>query len=368
MKITFLVPRDGRQPIGGFRIVYQYANSLAAKGHRVRVVHAAFVSSGPVGPLRFMRRHVAEYLFRAATGRWKPDPWFDVDPRVTLAWIPFLAPIFVPDSDVIVATWWRTAEMLAAWPGNKGRKFYLIQHLETWAGPEARVMATWRLPLRKIVIARWLQDIAGELGEDACYIPNGLDFRHFAIDTPPRQRSGTHLAMLYHDDAWKGSGDGLEALTQARHAVPQLTAELFGVGPPPPSLPDWIRYHRNPPQAELRRIYNRAAIFVSPSWAEGWSLPPAESLMCGCALACTDIGGHREYARHGETALLSPAKQPAKLAQDILRLIRDENLRLELARRGHEFVQQFTRERAADAFETLIRSASTPKQAHSSTP
>ncbi|MFZ3585099.1 hypothetical protein ACOI1H_23630, partial [Loktanella sp. DJP18] len=33
----------------------------------------------------------------------------------------------LPDSDVIIATWWETAEWVAALPSIKGRKFYLLQ-------------------------------------------------------------------------------------------------------------------------------------------------------------------------------------------------------------------------------------------------
>src|SRR3546814_12065085 len=57
-------------------------------------------------------------------------------------------------------------------PAAKGRKFYLIQHLEDWTGPRERVLATWKLPLEKLVIARWLKDITIELGESTSYQPN----------------------------------------------------------------------------------------------------------------------------------------------------------------------------------------------------
>ena len=40
---------------------------------------------------------------------------------------------------------------------SHGRRFYLIQHFEDWSGDRDQVLRTWRLPMHKIVISRWLQ-------------------------------------------------------------------------------------------------------------------------------------------------------------------------------------------------------------------
>ncbi len=360
MRITFVLPGPAPHPMGGFKVVYEYANGLAARGHAVTVVHPAYLPGEVRHWLAVSRRRMLSHPLRAALDLWRPTNWFAVDPRVNLEWVRALRPQHVPDADAIVATWWQTAEILAHWPRSKGSRFYLIQHLETWAGPRERVLATWRLALEKIVIARWLEDVAGELGERCHYIPNGIDFAAFGIDVQPVERRSGAVAMLYHKLDWKGSTDGLAALCLAKQRVPGLQAELFGTSRAPAGLPDWIRYHRNPPQSELRAIYNRAAVFVAPSWTEGWPLPPAEALGCGCALACTDIGGHREYARQGTTALTSPIKDPSALAHSIVQLASDDALRLRLAAQGRELIRQFTWQTAVERFErVLMRSAGT---------
>lgn len=38
---------------------------------------------------------------------------------------------------------------------------------------------------------------------------------------------------------------------------------------------------------------------MAPSFAEGWPLPPAETMMSGAALVATDIGVHREHCLDG---------------------------------------------------------------------
>jgi glycosyltransferase involved in cell wall biosynthesis len=280
-----------------------------------------------------------------------------MDPKVKMAWAPSLAPGWAPVSDAAVATAWMTAEWLAGYPPEKGRKYYLIQHLEsTFSGADPdRVTATWRLPLKKIVIARWLEEIARGMGEEATYIPNGLNFETFGLDNPIPERDARRLIMLYHSHDWKGSGDGLAAMEAVRREIPGLAVTLFGIPRPPTGIPDWVRYVRNPSQKELRRLYNEAAVFVGPSWKEGWPLPPAEAAQCGAALCLTDIGGHREYAIPDRTALLSPARDPDALSRNILRLVRDPTLRVRIASAGNDYMRRFTWERAVAAMETCLK-------------
>jgi glycosyltransferase involved in cell wall biosynthesis len=333
--------------------VYEYANGMVRRGHSVTVVHPALADRQ--SPLQTRARAWARYVDVRVRARYQPSHWFSLDGRVRISWVPSLHPRYMPDGDVVVASAWQTAEWLAEYPASKGNRFYLIQHLETWSGASDRVLATWRLPLRKIVIARWLLELARSMGETADYIPNGLDFDAFGIDVPVAARVPTRALMLYHQAEWKGSADGLAALARVKQRLPELEAALFGVPNAPTELPAWIQYHRQPTERLLRSLYNQAAVFLSPSRSEGWGLTATEAMMCGCALAATDAGGHREFAIHGETALVSPASDPEALANNVELLMRQPELRIGLALAGERYVQQFTWPRALAAFERVIQ-------------
>lgn len=341
MKVHFLLPTPGAEPVGGYKVVYEYANALAARGHQVVVSHA----------FRLHRRELADFrrprvwlglLKSWATGRFRPEGWFRIDPRVRLRLVPFLHRCFMPAADAVVATSWRTAEWVASFGARQGRPFYLIQHLEDWSGERERVLRTWTLPLHKIVIARWLADIANGLGQPSTYITNGLDFQAFGLDMPIRRRP-PRIGMLFHAAAWKGSDVGLEAirLAQARH--PALQAVLFGVCPRPAGLPARVEYVQLPSPSQLRALYNSVSIFLGPSLTEGWGLPPAEAMMCGAAVVLTDIGGHREFAVAGENCLMVPAGDASALAEAIDTLVRDDEARIRLAAAGHASIQQIGR-------------------------
>jgi len=357
MRITFILPHAGHNPIGGFKVTYEYANGLAQRGHEVTVVHAPICFYGDSRPLLSARNKLV-FCGRmiGLSGGFRPNNWFLTDPRVKMLWVPSLDRCWIPSADAVIATAWNTAEWVASYPAEKGGKYYLIQHQESLFSntDPSRAMATWKLPLRKIVIARWLEDIATGLGEESVYIPNGLNFDAFGLDIPLQERDPSRLIMLYHDQEWKGSREGLEAMSIAKKEIPGLKATLFGVPARPEVLPDWVEYVQKPAQRELRRLYNEATIFVSPSWAEGWPLPPAEAAQCGAALCITDIGGHREYAVDNETALFSAPKKPESLARIISVLARNSDERVRLATNAQRHIQQYTWKRAISSFEQYL--------------
>jgi hypothetical protein len=101
--------------------------------------------------------------------------WQQIDKRVKMLYVPEPTTRYVPDADAVFATWWATAELVLEYPPNKGGKFYLIQHYEVWGGPKERVYNTWRMPLYKVVIAKWLYEKGLEIGVPAIemtHIPN----------------------------------------------------------------------------------------------------------------------------------------------------------------------------------------------------
>ncbi len=250
MRVVFVMPNAGSIPIGGFKVVYEYANHLTRRGHTVTVVHSALQRVDT--PLPELPRRIAHYWRVRLSGKVGPAGWFGLDPNVSLRWVLRPDDRHVPDADAVIATSWDVAEWVQRYPGTKGNRFYFIQHLESWDGPEDRVLATWRLPLRKIVIARWLQEIGTGQGVDAAYIPNGLDFDAFGVDIEPADRNPLQYAMLFHTSAWKGCADGLAAFSIIRRRFPTTELELFGVADPPANLPAGVTYRKQPSPKELR--------------------------------------------------------------------------------------------------------------------
>lgn len=339
--------------MGGFRIVYQYASGLAARGHKVSVVHAASLrqQGRRRDPVSGLRRWARLRLLRPTVS------WQQMDPNVRLLYRPNLSARHIPRGDVVIATAWQTAEEVAGYPESRGLAFYLIQHHETWSGEVSRVDATWQLPLHKIVIARWLLDLAYSKGlTDVVHIPNAIDTNMFQIHQPIDERPAK-VAMMYSDLPWKGSPVGLGALQIAKEALPDLRAVVFSAKPPSERLPHWVEAKVNPSQEQLvHQIYNDSAIYLCPSFGEGWHLPPAEAMACGCAVVSSDIGGVGDYAVHEDTALLAPPGDATTLAASLIELLTDESLRIKLAKAGYQKItSDFSWNRSISSLETHLR-------------
>lgn len=345
MKINFLLPLS-RVPTGGPKVVYEYANKMANDGIEVTIIYPVILrfdkatSASIFSKIRMWKKVITKKLKHTYSAR----AWFNLHPYIREKLVPQLAEKYIPDADITFATAWETAEWLNTYAAKKGKKIYLIQHYEDWNATKAEVDETWKMPLQKIVIARWLQDYATSLGQPSDIVNNGLDFSAYFIETPIEERNSFQIIMLHHVFSWKGSADGLKAIRIAKEKNPAIQLILFGVAKRPAEIPSWIEYHQNP--SNLKELYNRAAIFISPSWGEGWALPPAEAMQCGCAAILTDIGGHRDYGTPDKDLILVTPQNPEAMARAINELIDNNSRRIQIAMSGNNTIREFTWERA----------------------
>ena len=263
MRITFVLPTVGMS--GGIRVVAIYASALAARGHTV-----VLVSPPPQVPP--FRRRISSLLKgggwpRGETSNASHLDGGGLDHRVLERWRP-VVDADAPDADVVIATWWETAEWVAALGPRKGAKAYFIQHHEVFPYlPVARCHATYRLPLHKIVIARWLADVMRERYGDACVdlVSNSVDFRQFFSVVRGKQTMPT-AGFLYSSVAFKGVDVTLAALDAVRRKLPNLKVLCFGSEHPCADLPlpDYVQFSffaaAGPDQASLctmRRVDHR---------------------------------------------------------------------------------------------------------------
>lgn len=337
--ITFIFPHPVNSPTGGYKVVYEYANRLVADGHKVNIVYSGSLFWKKKS-LYFKLTNCARYIQMLIKG-YGCRKWFNLDKRVKEHLTFSLNYRHVPKSDIYICTSPYTAMYVKDYPTEN--KYYFIQGYENWgAVTDEKLRETYHYPLKKIVISKWLQEIIEKEEQEKCtLIYNGFNFDDFKEDIKINDKDKHCIAMLYHTIELKGAKYGLEALKIVKKKFPQLKANLFGTPTAPTALPEWITYHRLPNKEQLNKIYNEAAIFIGCSSIEGWGLPIGEAMICGAAVACTNNKGYLEMAKDGETALVSPIKNALALANNIIRLIKDDELRYRIARNGNEFIKQF---------------------------
>jgi len=359
MKINFILPTF--EFCGGIKVVAEYADRLQQRGHEVTVIYPEIQIAFDwpcrqwYDPVRF-----AYYLLhllgktRRNAALCERGDWFTLNAR--LLKVPSLLQENIPDADIVVATLWATAYYVCRYPESKGRKFYLIQHYETWCGKKSRVEKTYAMGLSNIVISTWLKEkVEKSGGYVSAIIPDGIDFQEFYPDPGRREDERVRVLIPYRYESWKGTEDGLQAFMKARQRNPGIQLVMFGPNPGKNALPKEVEFHIIPTKAALRRLYNSCDIFLFPSWHEGFGLPPFEAMACKRAVVATRVGALLDYAVDGQTALLSDPHDVDALAENILRLAKDKQEREKIAENGYNSVRQLSWENSVDKIEKVFR-------------
>jgi glycosyltransferase involved in cell wall biosynthesis len=276
--------------------------------------------------------------------------------RARVHWVDTWRSHELRDADALVATAWQSATPVAEAPERCGVKCYLIQHYESlYHGDAAVVDATYRLPLRKIVISTWLAGIMRDcFASEAEVLVTPVDpvlFHRVSVPIPTRR---PRVLLLHHAYPWKGVAEGHAAVALARKRVPSLALVGFGVHRPQ-GRGGYDEFHADPPQSALAGLYSGCDIYLCPSWDEGLGMPSMEAMACGAALVTFDNGGSRDYARDGETALVAPRLDVNALAEKLTLAAEDTSLRERIAAAGSAFVTtSFSWETAVTRMEALF--------------
>lgn len=264
----------------------------------------------------------------------------------------------VPDAEVVIATWWETAEWVARLPNSKGAKAYFVQHHEVFDYfAESRVQATYRLPMPKITIAKWLQDLLWhKYGNSQVFlVPNSVDTTLFYA--PPRGRNPIPtIGMLYAQPSWKGCDLSLKAFAIAAQNIPNLRLIAFGNTDPLPDLPlpPNAQYFKTPPQTTLKHIYSQCDAWLFGSRTEGFGLPILEAMACRTPVIGTPAGAAPELLATGG-GILVPPEDPQAMAAAIVQILNCSAAEWqEMSDRAYRQATSYTWEDATDRFEAAL--------------
>jgi glycosyltransferase involved in cell wall biosynthesis len=356
MRITFVLPPVNMS--GGIRVAAIYGARLRERGHQV-----VFVSPPREDPP--LRRKVRSLL----SGRgWPAAPAarshldaFDLDHRVLDRARP-VTDADVPDADVVVATWWETAECVEALSPTKGAKAYFIQGHEAFPYlPIDRVRATYLSSMHKIVVSRWLKNvIESEYGcTDVDLVPNSVDRDQFFAPVRGKQAVPT-IGVLYSTHGVKGLEISLVAIEIVRHRMPDVRVISFGTEKPPGRipLPAWVEFCFSPPQDALRTLYSQCDVWITASRAEGFNLPAMEAMACRTPVVSTRTGWPEEAVVTGENGVLVDVDDVDGLAAGLEWVLAQPDVQWRrLSQNAYETATAGSWEQSTALFEAALRRA-----------
>ena len=108
---------------------------------------------------------------------------------------------------------------------------------------------------------------------------------------------------------------------------------------------------------KILQYYQNSTIYVNPSYYEGLPTTLLEAMACGIASIATNVPGNSDLIQNNENGLLVPPRKPKLLAEAIMKLLSDENLRRDLAKNARQhIINDFDWEIVTDKFEQLYKS------------
>lgn len=348
VKIAFALPVPNAKIIGGYKVVYEYANYLASKGCQVTLIYNAHKGENS----KHLPRKLI-YLIRWIIGKNGPA-WFAFDTRIQKIVLPCFEKNAFARYDVVVATATETAEYVNNIQNILVNKWYFVQDFEDWGRTKEEVLATFKMNMKIVTISQWLKKIIDDTsGKEAIYIPNGIDKNTFCVNIPFEDREKHTLSTLYHWDERKGCDIAMRIIFRLKERYPDFQAYLFGTPQRKSEWPNWIHYIQKASPEEVSYSMNKARVFLCTSRQEGFGLTGLESIFCGCTLVTTDCKGIREYASE-KNSYICNVDDEETLFQSVCEAFDNEGEALEKRENYREILNGFDAELSKEKFYQAI--------------
>ena len=234
-------------------------------------------------------------------------------------------------------------------------RYRLTRAMETRALRQADHVFTICEGLRSDIVAR------GIAVHKVTVIPNAVDIESFddggVPDAALKARLGLTDAIVVgfigSFYAYEGLDLLLESLPQILLKMPAVRVLLVGGGPQDAALKaqaqrlgiaDKVVFTGRVPHADVHRYYDLVDLLAYPRHPMRLTelvtpLKPLEAMAQGRLLVASDVGGHKELIRHGQTGMLFKAGSAKALADTVLELLQNTARWPQIRKNGRAFVE-----------------------------
>ncbi len=278
MKIIFNVMNSGLGLNGGSSTVVKSANTLKKLGHKVTVIDTGR-NQHTWTPLLTEHKKIKSFNH-------------------------------VPNADVVIATGFGTVRSTVRLPKRCGIKIHWIRGFETWTMSEKQIIKNvLNTPTIKIVNSQCLQTKLDSLGFGSEIIRPGYDLGEFTqLKIRNKTNDVTILGGLYNEGS-KRKTKRVEWIIEAVKILRRkYRIQLWMMGNErKPNIEVIDKYFQQPDMPTKNIFYNHINIWLSPTKLEGLHMPPAEAMLTGCPVVCTNspLSGMQDFVVGGENGLIS---------------------------------------------------------------
>lgn len=255
-----------------------------------------------------------------------------------------------------VRAFWEDAAVDHGTTTEGSLRYRLTRWFETWALRRANHVFTICEGLRSDIVAR------GIAASKVTVIANAVDIELFepggapdvALKASLGLQGASVIGFIGSFYAYEGLDLLLDALPKILLKRPDVRVLLVGGGPQDAALQaqvlrmglaDKVVFAGRVPHAQVQRYYDVLDVLVYPRHAMRLTelvtpLKPLEAMAQGRVLVASDVGGHKELIRHGQTGMLFKAGSADALGEAVVNLLAAPAGWSALRQAGRRFVEE----------------------------
>ena len=200
---------------------------------------------------------------------------------------------------------------------------------------------------RVIVPSNYLVDVFKEFNLRADAVPNVVDLSQ--IRFRERNPLRPHLVCTRGFHPYYCVDVVVRAFAEVAREFPDACLDLVGKGPSEDEIravvkelgAPGVRFLGVASRQEIGQVYDRADIFINASRLDNMPVSVMEAFAAGTPVVTTSPECMPYLVNEGRTGLLSPVGDPHALAQNVIRLLRDNHLATRLAMNAYKESEEF---------------------------
>lgn len=219
----------------------------------------------------------------------------------------------------------------------------------------------WKMNSRIITIS---QDAKKELVKHSGINPEKIGVIYNGIDISRFKKSGVDnniIGTVSRLSLEKDNFTMLEAFKIITSRFDNVSLVIAGDGPLRESLKSKVESLKLEDKVQflgfrndIPEILSGFDVFALSSLTEGISISLLEAMASGKPVVATNVGGNPEVVVNGETGLLVPPKDPAKMAEAIIKILSDKEMAKRMAEAGRKRAEEkFSLERMVKEYQEL---------------